>query len=522
MHRAIFFTLPLTTAFLLTAVNAFSQDWQPIHEDKLYFYQADTADHITHQLQVDSTRDRKGRDIYFLNVSMTTCDTCDAYDTLTKLTGDSTFYRVDEPFFWQRSMDYFRGAYYFYGNHDFKLELQKPIDSQWTFRTDSNNVTARIDSVYSTELFGTTDSVKRIRTSNGKTVKVSKNYGFLTFPGFKAGIQYQLKGVQGEASKGTTFGFRSIYDFEPGDVLHYLIEDESEGDNIYLGSNKQVRILNKTAKDTTLVYQVAMATLEKSRVSATDTLFTLRQDTVTWRFRLGKALPYEPRGFPAIYDRANVHPGEALGSATIRDQDPIPDQNDIFHLGCRLSTDRHNRLTKTIGGEQPFDDSTAKYLKQMSGDPQSLLYKFYQVKKYIGGYYKKQFKRGLGLTDFYLNFNKRESYRMELIGYVKQGDTTGTVYADLEAREGSTGREAVSKPEVHLYPNPVQQTLHLENLSLNQPAEVRIYNQMGQVVRRSTVRSPTAQLDMSPFNPGIYLIKLQGNDQVIRQKVIKR
>lgn len=495
-------------------------------KDKIYFYQADTADQITHQLQVDSFKDRKGRDDYYLNEGINKCDTCRG-GVLTKLTGDSIFYRVDEPFFWQRRMDYRLGAYRFSGKHDFQVKPYKALDSSWLFRTDADqpgvdSITARIDSTYEVNLFGSTDSVKQIRLSDGRTIQLTKQHGILAFPGFEADVRYKLKGVRSDTSKGKTFAFRSTYDFEPGDVFHYRITDGSKGDNIYLGSEKQIRILDKMLGDTTLTYRVAIATLEKSRVSASDTLFALRRDTTTWHFRPRQELPYDPKGAPAIHDKAHVHPREAVGGATLKDEDPIPGQNFFYYYGCRFSRDAQNRLTKTIGGYKPFNDSVPKYLKQMASDSGAAGLGFYQVKKYVDGYYKKQFKRGLGLTDFYINSDLRESYRIQMTGYVKAGDTVGTVYSDLEAREGRTGRTEHNAPRLHLYPNPVHHSLTIANLSAAQPAKLRLFNQMGQVVQTQTTRGTQTQLNVDELEPGLYILKIEDGEQVRQRKVLKR
>lgn len=519
MHRTTCYTLTLTIGFLLMAVSASSQDWQPVDKDKLYFYQADTADHITHQLQVDSVKDRKGRDIKYLNMGLEKCDTCQG---LTRITGDEIFYRIDEPFFWQRSVEYFRNAYYFYGHYDFKLNPYSPVDSPWRFRTDTSGITAHIDSVYEASVLGRADSIKRIQVSNGKTITLTKRHGILAFPAFEGDVHYRLKGVRGDTSRGKTFAFRNTYDFQPGDVFCYRIGDGSKGDNIYLGSDKQVRILDKTPGKRTLTYTVATATLEKSRISATDTLFALRRDTTTWQFKPKQQLPYEPKGAPRIHDQAHLHPQEAIGGATLKDEDPIPDENFTFYYGCRFTLDTNDRLTKILGGEKPFNDSVPTYLKQLASDPSKPWYGFYPVRKYVNGYYKKQFKRGLGLTDFYVNTDLRESYRIEMIGYVKQGDTVGTVYSDLQAREGRTGREAISRPAIQCYPNPVQQTLYLKNLSPAQTAELRLYNQMGQLVSQRRRKGGNAHLSLEGLKPGLYILRIKDGQKLIQRKVLKR
>lgn len=68
---------------------------------------------------------------------------------------------------------------------------------------------------------------------------------------------------------------------------------------------------------------------------------------------------------------------------------------------------------------------------------------------------------------------------MALMAYVKSGDTVGTIYSDQHFKQMATGIAKQKKSTIQAYPNPVRQTLHITNLAPAQPAELRLFKQMG-------------------------------------------
>ena len=517
-----FSPIAFVAVLLVMAINGHSQNWQPINKDKVYYYQADTADHLTHQLQVDSVRTGDDSKVHFLNLKLDECDTCGG-GILTRLTGDTAFYRVDYPFFWQRQMadSSADDLHYFFGFEDFALAPHKALDSSWQFRLFSD-VTAQIDSVYEAKLFGTTDSVKRMVTANKDTFEVSKNHGIITFPNLNNDVSYHLKGIRDSVLSGKGFGFRAVYDFNTGDAFQYEITDSSEEDNLYLGATMQIHILEKTVTAEGFSYKAAIGTLEKTRISNTDTVKGLNWDTTTLTFTRGGKLPYDIKNFPDIHDQSEAYPNQALLESNIKDKNPIPGENTIFRLGCLLSVDSQGRVAKTIGGEPPINDRPY-YPRQLESDPFEVSVGFFTAATYIGGYYKKAFKEGLGLTHFYVQYKLRESFRLDMTGYVKGDDTFGTFYANLEDRERMLKRSAPSGiSNIRLYPNPVQHTLHITNLSPAQTAEIRLYNQMGQLVSRHRQKGEKAHLTLEGLEPGLYILRIKDGQKLIQRKVLKR
>jgi len=80
-----------------------------------------------------------------------------------------------------------------------------------------------------------------------------------------------------------------------------------------------------------------------------------------------------------------------------------------------------------------------------------------------------------------------------------------------------------SETEVNLYPNPVNDQLNVSFTSLYQPAQVLLYNQVGEFVRTERVNAGTNlhQMDVNQLSKGMYILILQSEDVTIPPKQFK-
>ncbi len=90
----------------------------------------------------------------------------------------------------------------------------------------------------------------------------------------------------------------------------------------------------------------------------------------------------------------------------------------------------------------------------------------------------------------------------------------------------STGLEdLLTNKQIRIYPNPVQ---HLLQIDLNQPlkigSEIRILNLMGQLTHTQLIGTPSLKhtLSLSNYIPGVYLIEIQEDDFIFREKIVKQ
>jgi hypothetical protein len=511
MLRTLAFAFSLTLGLLLLAISSTAQDWQPVVKDKLYFYQADTSNHLTHQIQVDSAFTRNGHQVRLLNTGLHRCDTCSPGDL--PVVGnpgrfrDTAYYHLDHAFFWQRKVVDSNGRYYFYGNQDFVIAPNQPEDSAWLFQPETG-LTARIDSAYQAPIFGKLDSVKRIKLSSGATMRLTKNHGILLFPDVKQKISYRLKGIQDSSRHGTTFGFRAIYDFEVGDVFQYKARGLADPQQRYEKTISRLRIKDKKVRGDTFIYQVAAKNLvDYGRTK-------LLSSRTNWlKFYPGGRLPYTSQYESVGFDQANRFPGEAIQGSEYREAEPVFRSSEkALATSCRITVDSNGRLTKTLGRMAP--GKTPNFYLRVRDS-------IYQTQGNVSGQYVKRFKKGLGLIYHDFFFFETGSSR-KLMGYVKGSDTVGTIYSDQKFKRLATGISHSQRPSIQTYPNPVRQNLYIANLMPGQTAEIRVYNQMGQVVKTQTTHRTRAQLGMAELEPGLYILKIEDGEQVRQRKVLKR
>lgn len=84
-------------------------------------------------------------------------------------------------------------------------------------------------------------------------------------------------------------------------------------------------------------------------------------------------------------------------------------------------------------------------------------------------------------------------------------------------------REPANPSGITIYPNPCGKTLFIEDNSFNADnCHVEVFSPEGILIDKKTILENAAQIDVSNYHPGLYLIKITGNnnDQVKLEKVI--
>lgn len=81
-------------------------------------------------------------------------------------------------------------------------------------------------------------------------------------------------------------------------------------------------------------------------------------------------------------------------------------------------------------------------------------------------------------------------------------------------------KENILNSTIRMYPNPVQNTLYIENLNTI-PIDLVINDLQGNKIYKSELRQLNTSINLSNFEPGIYLLNMQTENNRIIKKIIK-
>lgn len=138
----------------------------------------------------------------------------------------------------------------------------RPLDTlnaSWPFNT-SGSVTATLTGKGPETFNGQTDSVVTISLSKGDTIKISKNYGFISTIDFKGLVNraytrtYTLHAIPEAGIGQDVFDPFEVYNYDVGDVFGYNYTIKDNGIITCIDYNIIKEVLNKQVFDDSLVY----------------------------------------------------------------------------------------------------------------------------------------------------------------------------------------------------------------------------------------------------------------------------
>ena len=212
---------PLLALLLAIASGASAQNWVLLNPAYKYNYSNDGSDTISNQIFVTHI-DTLGVDSfrYELNRIAVVCDTCPA-----SMGGpcDGCFAWLNQPQALQRSVIVSDSAWLFVDPDTFLVLVDAPLDSLWSFRPDGS-ILASLGQAVSTEVFGVSDSIRKISLSNGDSLLLSQAFGLLRIPGDQE-TSLELLGVQGPEVGVLLPKPLDFFDFQVGDVVNYSLTE---------------------------------------------------------------------------------------------------------------------------------------------------------------------------------------------------------------------------------------------------------------------------------------------------------
>jgi len=208
---------------LLIGISANTQNWKPFYKgDTINYKFGNNAEYEINTLWVDSAKVINGDSVFYMNRIIADCDTCTHLIGGTSQPCDTCYIITNQPQFLMRTIVKKTNGYYqLKDTASYYIKTTALLNEVWKF--DSiHNIIATITTLGIENILTQPDSVKTISLSNGKTIKLSKSFGIISFPDFKgSGIDNLLIGVENRALGYKVSNYLDYFNYNVGDMLTY-------------------------------------------------------------------------------------------------------------------------------------------------------------------------------------------------------------------------------------------------------------------------------------------------------------
>ncbi len=476
-----------TSGLLLLLSQVTAQNWAPVNRSEKFNFSLAGLNYISNTIWVDSAVSTGQDSVFYLNRIVTDCDTCMAGYKLCNQAG----------FLKKQLFKHAGGIYEFRLPGSLVFQTLAAIGHQWLYDT-ANSVTATMSSKSFSAVFGINDSIERINLSNGGVIYLSKNHGILQFTGMPVSNIYNLMGIEGRNLGALVPKFAQIYNFQVGDVLQYYHYDMNYGVGYGHENLTKITVLSRDSTQGSYTYYIRKISCSwETDIIGHHGDTTHTYEMATMSFQDSLTLP------------ANCYPKQIY-------ENPVPTnlagQNTSFTM---VETDSMGLYCKNFGNFNYGDDAPLYVHGNSLNPPQS--YEILAPLTFVQAY-ESTYKTGLGNTYTYLWIFEGGELD-ELIGYVRNGDTVGTVYGDDFILAGVHGLSPASGFKI--YPDPCTDQLHITGITPGQSCYMLIKDIAGRDILTLTGGSI---IDVSALKPGIYFLFLsddQGHNSW-RTRFIKR
>ncbi|HNY02070.1 MAG TPA: T9SS type A sorting domain-containing protein, partial [Bacteroidales bacterium] len=455
-----------------------AQPWSPVNKTEKSNFRLESATIISHVICVDSAKGIGGDSVFYLNRVVKRCTVCP----------DTNYFLKNQPQFLLREMVKRPGGDYVFRNPgSFLIKTMAETGQSWLFDTAAA-LTAQVTQKSWNQVLGEWDSIKTITLSNGQFFLLSKEHGLLWFPVFGQNDYYNLEGISGRNLGTQLPGFREVYNFKVGDVFQY--------DNFWMhyglgeGGERLIkrRILGKDSTAEGYEYLVENRILfwEVSVIGATGP----------------KHHDYQLNTWTLVDSSdhvCNLYPGQLI-------DDPVGEGSGWNASAASVIADTGGIVSRFAGSA---DFPVCSY-----GTGDTLL-------PYLAPWeFSHKFSATLGEVWYLYNvFEIYSNYR--LIGYIKNGDTTGIIYPDDSILQPV--RPVTPDQRLIVFPNPASGKLnvHLPEYT-GKKVTIELFNQQGIPVRKDTDVTLPVTLDVAGLTPGIYMMIVRGDGLFQSRKVVVR
>ena len=238
-----------------------AQNWNVFNKNYRYNYKHDAATIISNVLFQDSVKQSGNDTIYYLNRVAALCaGMCPGFTVAT-----NTTLMFNIPQFLQGSIiKYANGLVMLKDPNKLIMKPNCTLNQTWLFDSISN-ITATCTVIQQQNLFGIIDSVKTILLNQQDTIRLSKSFGILSFPGlYNQSKSYRLLGIENLYSYDSTalYGTKvpnawDIYNYQVGDIFCEDYSSLRTNQKISECHKYQYIILSKVISTSGYIYGVA-------------------------------------------------------------------------------------------------------------------------------------------------------------------------------------------------------------------------------------------------------------------------
>jgi hypothetical protein len=403
---------------------------------------------------------------------------------------------------YRRSGDY---MFFFFNkrNDTICINAKGQLNDAWQFvrLTSGTYLEAKVVSIGPDSVMSVLDDVMKIElqakrndgvpiasTWNGKYIKLSKHYGLsrtfdmvnVPFDTTNYTMVGKLKPVIGIQE----FGWRDVYNFAIGDVLHYTGYSNSYTGGANSTWKEIQNVISKTtygSNNDSVVYEFDRC---RSTVSNPGNNHVYIHDTLTVKYK-----------FTTM----------ANDSSIMRMPDQFKRENVYASQYDRFMKALNNRQTKKIGEDK------YRFINSCFVIP-------------IGSItVNRSYSEGLGQTEYFRDDQSfaQEFYR--LVYFKKGGETWGfAVGTECSPLLDVQEQHVTTSQQVRIVPNPMnnQAEIFIDGIKLNEDLQFVLYSIVGKEVYRQRVTANNMMFERKNLPAGLYIYILKGKDIKAKGKLV--
>jgi hypothetical protein len=513
MKRLLLFSFLFSLSGMLSA-----QRWTPVMLNDTFHYRLDGDTELTGSFFPVSYSANAGDTSFAFNetscVNCLTftggpaCDSCYGLQHLPAVVAGHSLLKTNS------------GVCTFIGNDTRVLNTLAEVGDSWTF-SPLPLVTAQVVSKTAATVFGQPDSLKTAILSTGDSLVWSAEHGIIQWPAaFSSGQYYRIEGIENRNLGYQLLTVFDYYDFQVGDVFQYYGFSFEPGSGQLITAWSKYTVLQRQNYSDSIVYTYEVYHSSRSQQATQMTIPPTYSNTYNPGFinvitnceshHLNQ--PNHSLIEPRIFNSYSYYPqrywgcGDTMSGGGVNEwqyfHDSLNNPGAFFGAYSIYSGPVAwfplSSASDTLYGIEPFSQNT----------PQWPTFNMAIYARYVNG---------LGLIE--ANWDQLFEYsRYEwLMGYIKNGDTTGTVYPDTYFNLSTPENQLLS---VRCFPNPANESLRIELAETSGAAQLELINLQGEILQRVSITQLATTISTSELAAGMYLLRVQTADGVSVQRVV--